>query len=266
MRCPHCDQDILADDGVCPHCGHRQDIEDALLVCPGCSEEIPSDAVLCPHCGAELTEPEEEPATEESLLQSILSPRFLQVQAIAFFVWCLICAFCSLAAFFLGAQGIPWLSSEYGSVPRQATLPWPTSTPASTDGAIPTPDDASAPTPTPPAIAPSYWEIEENMKALDRAEWDGYVKELEGTWANNWIGWIEDIHKTTSGEYELRVDVDSPDVIFSGHNVTFGVSDEVAQQVEKGQQITFSGRIESVENVLGSLQIRLQDVEWSIDE
>lgn len=263
MRCPHCDQDTLADDGVCPHCGHRQDIEDALLVCPDCSEEIPSDAVLCPHCGTEV---EENPATEEPSLRSILSPRFLQVQAIAFFVWCLVCAFCSLTAFFLGAQGIPWLSSEYGSVPRQATLPWLTSTPASTNGAVPTPDDTPASTPTPPTIAPSYWEIEENMEALDRAEWDGYVDELEGTWANNWIGWVEDVHKTISGEYELRVDVDSPGVIFSGHNVTFGVSDEVALQVEKDQQITFSGRIESVENVLGSLQIRLQDVEWSIDE
>jgi hypothetical protein len=251
---------------VCPHCGHREDIEDALLVCPGCSEEIPSDAVLCPHCGTELTEPEEEPAPEEPSLRSILSPRFLQIQAIAFFVWCLVCAFCSLAAFFLGAQGIPWLSSEYGSVPRQATFPWPTSTPVSTDGAVPTPGSTSTPTSTPPAIAPSYWEIEEHMKAMAKAEWDGYVDELEGTRANNWIGWIEDVRKTASGEYELRVDVDSPDVIFSGHNVTFGVPDEAAQQVDKDQQITFSGRIESVENVLGSLQIRLREVEWSIGE
>jgi hypothetical protein len=104
------------------------------------------------------------------------------------------------------------------------------------------------------------------MEALAGADWERYVDELEGTRANNWIGWIEDVHKTTAGAYELRVDVDSPDVVFSGHNVTFGVSDEVALQVEKDQQITFSGRIESVENVLGSLQIRLQDVEWSIDE
>ena len=199
-------------------------------------------------------------------LRSILSPRFLQVQAVAFFVWCLVCAFCSLTSFFLGVQGIPQLPPEYRLIPGQTTSVRPTSTPASTDGQSPTPADTSVFTPTPPAIAPSYWEIEEHMKAMAQAEWDGYVEEIEGSWANDWVGWIEDVHKTASGGYELRIDVDSPDVIFSGRNVTFDISDEMASQVEKDQQITFSGRIESVANVLGSLQIRLQYVEWAIGE
>jgi hypothetical protein len=227
-------------------------------MCPGCSGEVPSDAVLCPHCGRELVE--SEPVMEEPSLRSILSPRFFQIQAIAFFVWCLVCAFCSLASFFLGVQSIPWLSPEYRPVPEQATFGRPTSTPAPANGQSP------VPTPTLPAIAPSYWEIEENMKAMAETEWDGYVDEIEGTWASNWIGWVEDVHKTSSGGYELRIDVDSPDVIFSGRNITFDIADEMAAQVKKDQQITFSGRIESVTNVLGSLQIRLQDAEWSIDD
>jgi hypothetical protein len=251
MRCPHCDQEIPADDGVCPHCGHKQDIEDALLMCPGCSGEVPSDAVLCPHCGRELVE--REPTTEEPSLRSILSPRFLQIQSVAFFVWCLVCAFCSLTSFFLGAQGVPWLSSEYRLIPGQTM-----------SRQNPAPTDSPVSTPTPPAIAPSYWEIEENLKTMAETEWDGYVDEIEGTWASNWIGWVEDVHKTASGGYELRIDVDAPDVVFSGRNVTFDISDEMASQVKKDQQITFSGRIESVTNFLGSLQIRLQDAEWSI--
>jgi hypothetical protein len=252
MRCPQCDQDIPTADGVCPNCGHRQDIEDALLVCPGCGEEIRSDAALCPHCGKEL---ESEPVVEEPSLRSILSPRFLQVQAIAFFVWCLICAFCSLTSFFLGAQAVPWLSPEHRLIPWQTT-----------PRQSPVPAYTSVFTPTPPATAPSYWEIEENMKAMAQAEWDGYVEKIEGTWASDWVGWVEDVRKTAFGGYELRIDVDSPDVIFSGRNVTFDISDEMASQVKKDQQITFSGRIESVTTVLGSLQIQLQDVEWTIGE
>ena len=247
---------------------HGSEIEDGLLVCAGCSREIPGDGARCAHCGHEI-EPEivGEPAVEEpsgrstlSSFSSVFSPRFFQVQALVFLVWCLICSFCSLTAFFVGAGRIPWFPRELDFIGVREAAEGRTRIPESTFGQSP------LSTPMPEVVAPSYWTIEENADRMTEAEWLGYVGVIEGSWAKDWVGWIEDVRGKTFGGYELRVDMDSPEVIFSGRDVTFDITDEMAEQVEADQQVTFSGRIESVTNVWGRLQIRLGDVEWSAGE
>ncbi len=266
MRCSNCDRDIPFNAILCPYCGHKAETEDAVLVCQNCSQDVPGDALLCPYCGSEI---EARPITDEQRLQqqpstqSILSYRFLQVQAVLFFVWCLTCAFCALASFFIGDQR--FLAPLLGLQPDQATLVRPTRTREPTDTPTPISSDLLTATSTSPVTAPSYWQIEENMKQMTEAEWNVYVGEIEGMRAGNWVGWIEDVSKNASRGYKVKVDLDSPDIILSTYNVIFDITDEEKPPIQEDQQIVFSGTIKSVANILGGLQIRLTDVEWVVE-
>jgi DNA-directed RNA polymerase subunit RPC12/RpoP len=266
MRCSNCDRDIPFNAILCPYCGHKAETEDAVLVCQNCSQDVPGDALLCPYCGSKI---ETRPVTDEQWLQqqpstqSILSYRFLQVQAVLFFVWCLTCSFCALASFFIGDQR--FLAPLLGLEPGQATPVRPTRTREPTYTPTPTSDDLLTATSTPPVAAPSYWQIEENMKQMTEAQWNVYVDEIEGTRASNWVGWIEDISENASGGYKVKVDLDSPDIVLSTYNVVFDITDGQKSLIQKDQQIVFTGTIESVANILGGLQVRLADVEWEVE-
>ena len=266
MRCSNCDRDIPFNAILCPYCGHKAETEDAVLVCQNCSQDVPGDALLCPYCGSEI---ETRPVTDEQRLeqqpstQSIFSYRFVQVQAVLFFVWCLTCAFCALASFFIGDQR--FLAPLLGLEPGQATPVRPTRTREPAHTPTPISSDLLTATSTSPVSAPSYWQIEENMKQMTEAQWNIYVNEIEGTRAGNWVGWIEDVSENASGGYKVKVDLDSPNIVLSTYNVIFDITDEAKPPIQKDQQIVFSGTIESVANILGGLQVRLADVEWEIE-
>jgi RNA polymerase subunit RPABC4/transcription elongation factor Spt4 len=266
MRCSNCDRDIPFNAILCPYCGHKAETEDAVLVCQKCSQDVPGDALLCPYCGSEIEAgpvTDEQPVEQQSPTQSIFSYRFIQVQAVIFFVWCLTCAFCALASFFIGDQR--FLAPLLGLEPGQPTLVRPTRTrqPAQTS----TPISGDVPTATfpSPATAPSYWQIEESMKRMTEAQWSVYVDEIEGTRASNWVGWIEEVSENASGGYQVKVDLDPPDIILSTYNVIFDIVDEGRPLPQKDQQVVFTGTIESVANILGGLQVRLADVEWEVE-
>ena len=266
MRCSNCDRDIPFNAILCPYCGHKAETEDAVLVCQNCSQDVPGDALLCPYCGSEI---EVRPVTDEQrgeqrpLTQSFFSYRFLQVQAVLFFVWCLTCAFCALASFFIGDQR--FLAPLIGLEPGQATLVRPTRMRAPTRTPTPTSGDLLTATSPSPITAPSYWQIEESMKQMTEAQWSVYVDEIEGTRASNWVGWIEEVSENAPGGYKVKVDLDSPDIVLSTYNVIFDIVDEEKAPLQKNQQIIFTGTIESVANILGGLQVRLTDVEWAVE-
>jgi RNA polymerase subunit RPABC4/transcription elongation factor Spt4 len=266
MRCSNCDRDIPFNAVLCPYCGHRAETEDAVLVCKNCSQDVPGDALLCPYCGSEIEAgpvTDEQPVEQPPSTQSIFSYRFLQAQAVLFFVWCLTCAFCALASFFIGDQR--FLAPLLGLEPGQATLVRPTRTPQPAHTSTPISGDTLTATPAAPVTAPSYWQIEENMKQMTEAQWSVYVDEIEGTRASNWVGWIEQVSENASGGYEVKVDLDSPGVVLSTYNVIFDIVDEERPPLQKNQQIVFTGTIESVANILGGLQVRLTDVEWEVE-
>lgn len=115
-------------------------------------------------------------------------------------------------------------------------------------------------TATPAPAAPPYEQIRSQMQAMTEAQWKQYAEELKGATAVNWTGWIEDVNQKALGGYELWVDMDSPDELLSVQDVQFDIPEDLALQLQKDQKVTFSGRIDSVMNILGSCSVTLEDV------
>lgn len=116
------------------------------------------------------------------------------------------------------------------------------------------------PTPIPTLrSAPPFQEIRSKIKLMTDAQWMRYTDELEGTWAINWTGWIDDVNEKTFGGYELWIDMDPPDAVLSIYDVRFDIPEELALKFHKDQKVTFLGRIKSVTNVLGACSIRLEE-------
>lgn len=101
MNCSNCHRTVPDDAILCPYCGYEQQIE-TLSVCSSCNRTIPDDAILCPYCG----QPVERQSSQLAEPLTLTSPRFLQIQAILFFIWCIICVCCSMSAFFLGNRDL----------------------------------------------------------------------------------------------------------------------------------------------------------------
>ncbi|MCP4544641.1 MAG: hypothetical protein GY832_46665 [Chloroflexi bacterium] len=150
MNCLHCHREIPNDAILCSHCGHEQQTE-ILQVCSICNRTIPNDAILCPYCGQQVERQSSQPIAPLTFTSS----RFLQYQAIFFFIWCIICACCSLSAYFLG--NIEPLS-YFQSMRRITTTtlassdaPTAVPTPLVAPTAISSPTIENTPTPTPQA-------------------------------------------------------------------------------------------------------------------
>jgi len=115
---------------------------------------------------------------------------------------------------------------------------------------------APASTPEP---APSYATIRAQMEGMTEAQFKQYARSLKGKRVQ-WTGWVEDVNETLFGNYEVWVDMDAPDELFSVQDVTFDVPADVALSLRRDQKITFTGIIDSALNVLESTQITLSDV------
>lgn len=128
---------------------------------------------------------------------------------------------------------------------------------------VPTATGTNTPAPTatvtPIPIAPSYEAIGRNVANMTEAQWKPYLKSLKGHQVVDWVGWVVDVDVKLSGQYVLWVDMDSPEAMFSVQDVYFPVSDTTAMVLRKGQKISFSGRIESVSEFMGSVSVWLQD-------
>ena len=93
---------------------------------------------------------------------------------------------------------------------------------------------------------------------MTEAQIKQYARELKGKEVH-WSGWVEDVNETMFGTYEVWVDMDAPDEMFSVQDVTFDVPADVALKLRRDQKINFTGSIDSALNVLESTQINLSD-------
>ena len=106
--------------------------------------------------------------------------------------------------------------------------------------------------------APSYSTIENNCAKMTDAKWNVYAETLVGKKVTNWRGTVTEVNETLFGDYEVWIDMDNPDVLFSVQDVYLPCSEETAFKYNKGDSITFSGVIESATDLLGTVNIRLE--------
>ena len=95
------------------------------------------------------------------------------------------------------------------------------------------------------------------MGAMTDVQWDSYTPGLKGLAVVDWSGWVEDVRGESSGAYEVWVDMDSPQELFSLYDVAFLIRDRAALKLRKDAPITFSGKIKRVYKSLGTLQVDL---------
>ena len=110
-----------------------------------------------------------------------------------------------------------------------------------------------------PEPAPPFETIRAKMDGMTEAQFKQYARSLKGKEVH-WSGWVEDVNETLFGTYEVWVDMDAPDEMFSVQDVTFDVPADTALQLRRDQKIRFTGIIDSAHNVLESTQITLSDV------
>jgi len=116
------------------------------------------------------------------------------------------------------------------------------------------------PEPTPRPIAPSYHEIAEKVGTMTEAQWKTYLPTLEGNAVISWRGFVEDVNVKPSGAFELLVDMDTLEELFSTHDVVFDIADDAALEFEIDQVVIFSGTINRASEFLGTITIYLDDV------
>lgn len=114
-------------------------------------------------------------------------------------------------------------------------------------------------TATPAPTAPPFAEIWGNVQDMTEAQWKEYLPTLAGARVENWEGWVENVDVSGS-KYTLLVDMDSPDEFLSTYDVRFAVSEDVGLKLQKDQPVVFSGTIDKVQELLGSITVFLQDV------
>lgn len=121
------------------------------------------------------------------------------------------------------------------------------------------PTQPPAPTPTPRPIAPSFLEIRVNVQSMTEAQWKAYLPTLDGYAVVNWTGWVEDVNVKFGGGYELWIDMDPPSEAMSIYDVVFDIPDDIALQLNRDQQVTFSGTIDHISELFGSITVYLVD-------
>ena len=105
----------------------------------------------------------------------------------------------------------------------------------------------------------TYPEIRRNEELLTDAQWTIYGKQIIGSRVK-WTGWVSNVDKEFLGkDYLLFVDMDSPDELFSVHDVVINLPKSKALSFHKGRKITFWATICDVGSLLGKRTIWLEN-------
>jgi len=168
----------------------------------------------------------------------------------------LLCIVCGIFGVISSSTPEAKATSAARAIERATEAAKPTATPGPTNTPLPT--KTPLPTSTPPLPAPPFAEIRSNVEGMTEAQWKAYLPTLEGMLVENWTGWVENVN-VVGDKYELWVDMDSPDTLLSAQDVYFLIPNDIALELQKDERITFSGRIKSVTEFLGSVSLRLED-------
>lgn len=88
--------------------------------------------------------------------------------------------------------------------------------------------------------------IKANEKSMTEAQFDQFLDQhVEGksVW---WKGWVDDVERD-GDSYRVKVDMDSPDTLFSVPEIWLdNVSEYTALRLKVDQKVTFSGQITDV--------------------
>ena len=120
-------------------------------------------------------------------------------------------------------------------------------------------------TPTQITIAPSFQEIQNRVDQMTEIQWKAYLPTLKGMKVTDWAGWINDVDKRFGDEYQIWVDMDDPNELFTTTDVyLYGINEEQAIVINKGSRIIFSGIISKVSEFLGDITIYVDNVSYQI--
>lgn len=219
-----------------------------MAACLHCGAEIGDEVKFCPECGAgqgAKAAPPPPVATQERAKRRV--PTGIVVVAVIAVI--AVCG-CLAAVLFLMRAG----PSEEGLVTAIAILD-------ETNEAATAPESTSSPKPTalPAPTLPPYAEITENVQSMTEIQWKKYLDGLDGHRIENWTGWVTEVDVSLSDKYTVWIDMDPPGTLLSTQDVYIPVPESVAFELEKGMKVTFSGDVDTITELLGSVSFRLKE-------
>ena len=118
------------------------------------------------------------------------------------------------------------------------------------------PTKTPLPTATPkPIEALTYLEIRDARKAMTDAQWKAYCEPLKGKRVE-WSGYVHEAKESGS----LLIDMDSVDDAYSIQDCYISVPKDTVLTYNLEQPVRWQGDIQSVVDILGSVQVRFENV------
>jgi hypothetical protein len=112
----------------------------------------------------------------------------------------------------------------------------------------------------PPSIAPGQamipplTKIVENKKTLTDAQWDAYAEGLKGSYLDSWQGTVLSVDNELFTDQFYRLNLDLPASSFA---IELELSKESALAINKGQKLTVSGTLRSIDCILSYCVVKL---------
>lgn len=129
------------------------------------------------------------------------------------------------------------------------------------DGTTSPSASTSAAPAAPPPVDESlvYNDIRYSMReAWTEAQFKAYARGVDGKRVR-WTGWIDDVNEKLLGGYEIWIDMDPPTADLSTYDVSFDITAQQAMNLQKDRRIEFEGTIKNMMDIMGSLNVSLDD-------